>query len=861
MSLPLPTSALSPHASETNRESRAMDALRMKDDQLRMLTEQNTTLLKTLDKVEAEANHIQLEKLETEEESRKLRDDNFELQSKNRVSEAALRKIESEIDDREKKVKIMTNQNSELLRLLETEESQTAVLEKERRELRDGLEALKGKYSSLLTTAKTHEEIAGRAAREGQLRAEELRLLRSECEQLRVQNADMERKSAVEIESLQEQLRVRKEKQYHLLEKMQGADESKRQAEDQCAAMTQKMRALHARTVELETQLQVETKAKRLQEEANRNLSVTEENLRRNNSELQEKSRKSEEERVRMESEARDSGEQLREMAEKVFQLLERLKLAELGKSKSIEQLRKCEQELVSVKKKTSRLLKESTDEGKQRVKAELDKKVLIDQVRALKSHNAELAHRCREEVKIKMKEHEERQAAEEKIKTLGGRLSFLLNKLQADEEVKIMNREEMKKMEAQNKTLHEKSDELLVKLNATGESNRIITQAMRLKQEEVEGLQLKYSALLHRVKQSKGGDESETHATRDEYEQKESSNNDDNNTTDEPDADQVRSSGGKGRFYTDPKPTQGMIFIKAKRASAKKILDRLDINGFLKRAQRSTKYKELVTEKLSHILGLLNVEEDDHKQTCASLQNRVDQVGHLADKLSMIQNTLSDEEESKRRTLLRYVQVVKNHTENGSIQLADGGVGDEEMHALSALIRGSTNIRELHLQNNSISDSGARALAAVLAGPPVCHLKLVDIRNNKITQAGVRILAEALERAQNTRHVYVHAGGKIEALGTCANPDESSASVTVETVCEVDVRDQTTGESVESPAQRIIPAESKPSSGRKTERRRKNKDTKADIQNKKQGWKGRVGGMDVSTSNLPPLTPPTASE
>ena len=44
-------------------------------------------------------------------------------------------------------------------------------------------------------------------------------------------------KTQVEIESLHEQLRVRKEKQYHLLEKMQAAEESKRQAEDQVTAM------------------------------------------------------------------------------------------------------------------------------------------------------------------------------------------------------------------------------------------------------------------------------------------------------------------------------------------------------------------------------------------------------------------------------------------------------------------------------------------------------------------------------------------------------------------------------------------------------------------------------------------------
>ena len=39
---------------------------------------------------------------------------------------------------------------------------------------RKELEALRGKYGALLTTAKTHEEMATRAAREGQLRAEEV---------------------------------------------------------------------------------------------------------------------------------------------------------------------------------------------------------------------------------------------------------------------------------------------------------------------------------------------------------------------------------------------------------------------------------------------------------------------------------------------------------------------------------------------------------------------------------------------------------------------------------------------------------------------------------------------------------------
>merc|ERR1711865_473903 len=58
-------------------------------------------------------------------------------------------------------------------------------------------------------------------------------------------------------------------------------------------------------------------------------------------------------------------------------------------------------------------------------------------------------------------------------------------------------------------------------------------------------------------------------------------------------------------------------------------------------------------------------------------------------------------------------------------------------------------------------------------------------------------------ERSERVRHVYVHAGGKIEALGTgqwAASREESdevdlagTSMVTVETVCVVDVRDNTT--------------------------------------------------------------------
>ena len=468
-------------------------------------------------------------------------------------------------------------------------------------------------------------------------------------------------------------------------------------------------------------------------------------------------------------------------MAEKVFQLLERLKLAELAKTKSIEQLKKAEQEAVLLKKKNTRILKESTDEGKARVKAELDKKILADQLRALKAHNTQLTHRCKEEVKLKLKEHEGRSAAEEKVKTLGGRLSFLLSKLQADEEVKIINKEEMKKQAAQIKTLDERCQELLLKVNATGESNRIITQALRLKQEEVEALQVKHDALQRRIKRDadialaaqpehseedteSGNQEGETH-------KKQGSSKFKPEMT-EPDNATVIKQGGKGRFYVHSKPSQGLLLLKASRQQCIDLLNKLDVNRFLAQAQKGGRFKELMVEKLGHFLGLLAVERDEHSLTQRSLEVKAGELRHVGAKAESLQQTLYHEEEAKRRTLLRYVHGMKAYASKGTdeedefkpgrINLLEAGVGDEEAHALAALLRGSDAIVEVDLRGNAIGDMGARALSAILSSHS-SNLSMLDLRGNRISRNGVVLLAEALERSDRTRHVYVHAGGKIE--------------------------------------------------------------------------------------------------
>lgn len=104
-------------------------------------------------------------------------------------------------------------------------------------------------------------------------------------------------------------------------------------------------------------------------------------------------------------------------------------------------------------------------------------------------------------------------------------------------------------------------------------------------------------------------------------------------------------------------------------------------------------------------------------------------------------------------------------------------------------MLRNNITIEELQLCRNNISDDGARAIAAILSEPSV--IKFVDLRQNNIGMLGIKAIAEALERSDRVMKVFVHPGGKIEAMGTAKNEfDSNTSALDVSTVCVVDVRE-----------------------------------------------------------------------
>ena len=624
--------------------------------------------------------------------------------------------------------------------------------------------------------------------------------------------------------------------------------------------------------MELETQLQVQTRGKRSQQDANKSLLVEVDNYARSNSELQEKIHRSETERIRIEAESRDTSAQLTEMSSKIFQLLEKVKMAELGKTKAIEEVKRKEQEMVSLKKKNKRMIDEATRAGKAKTKAELDKKVLEDQNMALKKHNGQLNNRCCEEVNGKLKAQEECKKMAEKNQVMSGRLSFLLSTSKAAEESKIIQKEEVKKLAAQLHSMQEKNTELVHKSNATGESNRVISQAMRMKQEELESLMIRYDALQNKIDEENLRNENP------------SKNQEEVKTSDQ--------DGGsaKGYFYIECKSSQGLMILRPKAEAHKNgkgqiMLDTFHLNAFLKRAQKSVNVKQMLVEKIGHFLSLMMNDAQSLLEFSDRHGKLEDHNDHLVRKLVFVQERLVTEEDAKRRVLLRYVHSVKNtmvaeHAEPLHLQLSDSGIGDEEMHALAAQLRGNTTLRRIALKNDGITDTGACALAVIFSGAH--SLSYVDLRGNNISEKGIKVLSEALERNTRIRHVYVHGGGKIEGLGISEHT-EVNGTVSAETQCTIDVRDNDPPVNVADDSNELIPRGSllssrpapvmpmpmgliKPrlSNAAVVERKkeverarmemsRQRKSKRVETKKKKESearWAGRDGGIN----NLPPL-------
>lgn len=659
------------------RENRTAEAMRIKDEQIRILTEQNNNLLEAIEKGEEEISALQLEKLHVDEENRQLRESNFSVQSKAKVTDDELETRRLKVDELEKQLQVVTSQHSDLLKMVESEEATNAKLAGDLETCQIELHDLKSKYDTSTRELEAKKDEAEKSSNTCSLRGEEIRLLKNEVETLKKNQKESYMKSSVEIESLQEQLRVRKEKQYQLLEKLQRQEEARRRAEDQVSSLEEDLKAMHSKSSQAETQLQLEISSNLSQTDTIKKLSQNNEALHEENTTIKEKAQVMEQDNIRMEVEARESSEKLREMAEKVFQLLERLKIAELGKTRSMEALRGKEEEVHSLKKKNNSLMKEHEKEEKIKTKLQMDKKVLEEQIKDLKKQTIHLGQKCREEARLKIRIDDEKKEIEAKVKTLNGRVSFLLNKLQIDEEARSAQKEDIDKLQNQLESSRSTCHNLEQELDKAAQNAKLLTDDLSSTTQELDTTKIKLDALQQLV-----DEQDEMNAQARKREQILNRSKDDNPLL----------AGGRLRLFVESKPTLGIFSLKAKSAKDRDWLETNDCNLFMKKASKSQNRQDLLLQKIAETYGIIITYEEEMDKMKNGLEQGKDEIEKLGMKVKYMHEKLSVEEESKRRTLLKYINAVK-----ASVSLGEEGC-EKDREEVGRVGAGRINLPEVRL-------------------------------------------------------------------------------------------------------------------------------------------------------------------
>ena len=651
---------------------------KMKEEQCRILSSQNNELIASLDRAEEELETLQRERITLEKDNKALREGNFDLQARTKSAETRLEEVKSDYEDVQSQLETMTTKNAELFNLLEREEAHTAKINSELEACRIESQDMGEKYNALVQSSKESEEAARNAIRENQLKTDEIRVLRAEVEQLKHKNSELTIQSTVELDAVQEQLRLRKEKQYQLLGKLQSQEEASRQAEDHAKEMEQNVRDLRQKSSELQTALQLETNARISQDNSKRTLTIDFEAMSSENKELCSKLQESEQDRLKLEAEARDNGDQLREMAEKVFQLLERLKLAELGKKKSMEALTKKEQELFTLKKQQIKIVEDNANQRRIRERVEVEKRAVDDQLRGLKKVNSQLSQKLKEEAKCRIREEEAGKEATEKVRTLDGRLAFLLNRLQTDEEARSVQQDEIKKMESQLQSATQRCETLQTKLTQAEDSAREANEKLQQSDKDLKETKIKHQSMELTLKlQEEQSLKEERRAIQSKGKSADSSN----------------LAGGQLRFFVDSRPSLGHAVIAGKCPKDKVWINEKGCNNFLRKILKSQNSQEPLVKKIAELYGAILVGEEQLEKAKDDLKARGDDIDRYERELNKIQTDVFKEEESKRRILLRYIRAVK-----ASVSLGEPGC-EEDRKEVGGVGAGRINLPEVRYQ------------------------------------------------------------------------------------------------------------------------------------------------------------------
>jgi len=681
-------------------------------NEINFLQEQNNDILESLERVEEERDKAHDEIKACEDRDAKLQSELQAVKNKITVLAARLQQDKSETVSKDEHVRVLSEQNKQMLSLLETEETKSKdhaekirTLESKNRQLQavaDQFDVAKAELERQVADAKGRcaEIIAG------------VKGQRSLNETLRANIQNTEAKTRVDIEALGQALQVVDQKNLEYLTRINRQESREQQLRAETQSLGEEVEQVRADIDRLRQRLEGDEEGRSAFERARSQLEISIEALEVQADTLKKALGTAERANEQLQEENRGSADRCRETADKVYALMDSLRLNQVELKKQEAENTGRDKKILSLERQTQNLQAKISMETDAKVLAEQERKEAEQDAVVLKKKNKKIEESVTQSQQNQEKAEQAISDMSERVSQLQTQNAYLASRIDGQEEEKNSLKAEIKKASDRTSVLASENSKFRDNIERLEED--VATADTEKQQHQQELAFIKREDVL---------DDAGRH-----------------------------------------KP----ILIQSTESD---LLEKLQINEFLYEAQQARNPIPPMVEKIAQLLAMLHDGQQRADHYLGDLSKSNGLVSALRQRNMALFSRTQMFESFKTRALLRYVMNLVEGELIGDLHLDGLSFGVREINEMVGLLQrydATDKVFVISLVDNGLDDECVNLLLQLIFALP--YLRKLDLRRNCISQEGVKKVVDQLRTLEGitgvipnaSQVINVHSGNQL---------------------------------------------------------------------------------------------------
>eukprot|EP00929_Paragymnodinium_shiwhaense_P006992 TRINITY_DN110949_c0_g1_i1.p1 TRINITY_DN110949_c0_g1~~TRINITY_DN110949_c0_g1_i1.p1 ORF type:complete len:941 (-),score=308.86 TRINITY_DN110949_c0_g1_i1:383-3205(-) len=673
----------------------------MRSNEINYLQEQNRFILAALERVEAERQDAQELIASCQAKDAAL---NAELQALKDKIQALVNRLNQDKQEtvaKDEHVRVLSEQNKQMLSLLESEEVKSRAKAEELGKLETANKKLQ-KVADAFDAAKAEIErkVAEAKAKCSEIVAQ-VKSQRSVNEQLRAKIQNTEAKTRVDIEALGQALQVVDQKNIEYLARINKQEAKEHTLQGETNTLKEEVEKVRTEIDQLRKQLEGDQEGRSKFERARGQLEMAIQALEVQADTLKKALSTAERANEQLQDENRTAGERSRETADKVYALMDSLRLNQVELKKQEAENNAREKKIQSLQRQLQNLQSKIAMETDAKVLAEQERREAEQEAIVLKKKNKSIEEGVTASQQAQEKAEKEIHEWNERVSQMQTQNAYLASRIDGQEEEKNALRSEIKKLGDRTKEL-------------TGDNTKLRDEIDKF-EEEIATIKSDKDQLVKELEYIKREDLDEA-----------------------------------GR--------QRPILIQSAESD---LLEKLQINEFLFEAQQARNPVPPLIEKVAQLLAMLHDGQSRADQYLNDLSKSNALVSALRQRNMALFTRTQMFESFKTRALLRYVMNLIEGELVTDLFLDSLSFGPREVNEMVQVLQrydAMDKVYVISLRDNGLDDDAISVLLQLIFACP--YLRLIDLRQNCISAEGCRRIEEQVKMIEGITTVIKSADG-----------------------------------------------------------------------------------------------------